>query len=139
MNNTLLAYDGGLGYNDGIHVFEDFPASSAFPQTSLNLNTIFNTSAAVFSQWLASRGRYPTAQVGTPGVNPLLTNSPYGTQYGQPNQNLVGAERPPVNPNALGADDALSTIGGYITRNPIPVAAVVLGAFLLFREPPKRR
>lgn len=39
----------------------------------------------------------------------------------------------------LGLDDAAGSFMNYITRNPLLVGGVVLGAYLLFREPPKRR
>lgn len=39
----------------------------------------------------------------------------------------------------LGFDDAAGSVVGFVSRNPLLVGAVVLGAYLLFREPPKRR
>lgn len=39
----------------------------------------------------------------------------------------------------LGFDDAAGSVVSFISRNPLLVGGVVLGAYLLFREPPKRR
>lgn len=144
----MSLFNGGLGgYSDQTMGFsfgpsyDDYPANTNTQVTSTTRDphwlSVFNTSASVLSQFLASRGRYATTQVGTNGVSALGGGgSSYGANYAATQQQLVPSG---VRSAGVGLDDAAFSITDFVSRNPLLVGGVVLGAFLLYRQPPGRR
>lgn len=111
---------------------------------AIDFNSIINQGFGIGSQLIASLGKRPTQQIGySPGTGLFAIGTPatgydsasYQTgqltaaQYAQ----LQGAQRGGV------AEDAVSSITSFVSRNPLLVGAALLGTYLLFREPPRRR
>jgi hypothetical protein len=123
--------------------FDDFPHNTNVATQTRDPHwlTVFNTSASVLSQFLASRGRYPTTQVGTSGVSALSSNSPYGASYAAQQGTLYGANASQNVGSFVGSGvgSGVDGIINWAAQNPLLVAGGALGLFLLFREPPRRR
>ena len=121
--------------------YDDFSSGGSFQVNSTPAwMQVFNTSASVLSQFLASRGRYQTTQIGAGGT-PALGGSPYGANYtpAQPALTLAQQQALAGRNGGLGLDDAAFSITDFVSRNPLLVGGVAVGIYLLVREPPRRR
>lgn len=106
---------------------------------------IINQGFGLGSQAISAWGRNPTQQVGnvsTVGIGQGY--SPAAIAQSQANaiaaaQQQALLQQGRAGAGGVGLDDAATSITSFITRNPLLVGAVVLGAVLLFREPPRRR
>lgn len=122
--------------------FDDFSAGS---NNRIDWNSIINQGFALGSQALNSFGGAHTGTQFAQGPQGIFNIAQSGVPqqgyggYGgmTPEQQawLVSQQ----NRGGLGFDDAAGSIMSFITRNPLLVGAGVLGVYLLFREPPKRR
>ena len=119
-------------------IFDDSNGDSVWQQ-------IFNPSVGLASQIIAALGKRPTQQIGVNGVtalpNVLGQTGYYGTGlYGQTQQYPYGGASQNVGStvgNTLGS--GLDGIFNWVVANPLVTGAFALGAYLLFREPPRRR
>ncbi len=112
--------------------------------TGINWQDFVNQSFALGSQALNSFGGAHTGTQFAQGPQGIfnIANSGVPSQVGgggydggmPPAQQQAAQQR-----GGLGLDDAAGSFMGYIMRNPLLVGGIVLGAYLLFREPPKRR
>jgi len=113
-----------------------------------NWLTVFNTSAGLASQIVSAYGRNPSTQIGVgyagngvftvQGLQRSFDDFPRA--QASPYANLTPAQFAALQQGGgVGLDDAAGSITSFISRNPLLVAGVAFGAFLLFREPPRRR
>lgn len=128
----------------------DFPGEET-TLGAIDWNAVINQGFAVGSQAInAFSGAHGGAQVGynsgsggifaiqaTPRNNfddttRYQTANPYAGLNAQQIASLQSR-------GGLGLDDAAGSITGFVQRNPLLVGAAALGAFLLFKEPPRRR
>jgi hypothetical protein len=115
---------------------------------AIDWNSIINQGFAIGSQAIGAFGKRPTTQVAAGQGGIFAINAPNATYSNgvppgyyqlaaqQQTAALLAAQQ---NRNRLGVDDAIGSILSYIERNPLFVGAIVLGLFLLFKEPPRRR
>ena len=131
-------------------LFLSNPSDAPFEETTLGAidwNAIINQGFAVGSQAInAFSGAHGGTQVGynagQGGIFAIQTNPRNAfddtTRYqtaGLNAQQLAALQ----NRGGLGFDDAAGSVTGFVQRNPLLVGAVALGAFLLFKDPPRRR
>jgi len=121
--------------------FDDFSSG----RNRIDWQSVFNQGVALGSQAIGAWGKRPTTQIaqGNNGIFAIQASNPSGYGYGyegnamayQQQAALLAAQQR----GGVGFDDAATSITSFISRNPLLVGGVVLGAYLLFREPPRRR
>ncbi len=114
--------------------------------SGINWNSMWNSIFGVGSQAIAAWGQNPSQQVGNvPGIgqgySPAAINqSQAAIQAAIAQQQAALGLNNPRNLAGGGiAEDAFGGITNFISRNPIAVAGLAFGAYLLMREPPRRR
>lgn len=113
----------------------------------IDWQSIINQGFAIGSQAIGAWGKRPTTQVAS-GQGGIFSINPANPSYGevppgyyqlasqQQTAALLAAQQAR---GGLGADDAIGSALGFVQRNPLFVGAIVLGLYLLFKEPPRRR
>lgn len=121
--------DGSIG--DGTMGFD-------WGKTSLKLSDIFNGGLGIGSQLISAYGKNPSSQVGYSNSRGIFEITPSNQLAPGGGYNLNAAN--PYTPPPRGvAEDLFGSITDFISKNPLPVAGLAFGAYLLMKEPPKRR
>lgn len=138
--------DGTMGLqNTWSTGFDDFSNSS---NTGIDWNGIINRGFGLASQIFARGGRYQTQQTGPDG-NPIGQGySPAATLSAQAQAQQAWLQQQQLlqansqynrGGGANSLDGIASSLVNTISNNPLIFAALGVGAYLLFREPPKSR
>lgn len=143
MNMTLQPYDDNLGLTLGYN-FDDFTLNTG--GSRIDWQSVINQGFGITSQILASRGKYPTQQIGAGGTPIGGGYSPAAQLQAQAQVQQAIAQQSANQAVGLrggnggvGLDDAATSITSFVQRNPLLVGGGVLALYLLMREPPRRR
>lgn len=140
---NVINGDGTMGLQ-GVS-FDDFAGSN----TGIDWNGIINRGFGLASQIFARGGNYQTQQIGVDGRPIGQGYSPAATlaaqaqaqqaflQQQQMMANLQNAQYRSGGQNSL--DGIAGSLVNTISNNPLIFGGLALGAYLLFREPPKSR
>jgi hypothetical protein len=141
---------GGLpaGWDNGVGVGYNVPGYN--PTTggsSINWNQMWSNIFGVGSQAIAAWGQNPTQQVGNAGITGIGQGySPAAVSQGyaaiaaaQNQQGLQGGVRPNTVGGANSLDGIFNSITSTVSANPMIFLGLGVGAYLLFRDPPRRR
>lgn len=111
----------------------------------IDWNAIINQGFGLGSQAISAfSGRNSGTQIGYNSSQGVFAINPGGSGGGYRGYDEMatyapGGGRMPVAAGGVGLDDAAGSVMGFVERNPLLVGAVAVGAYLLFREPPRRR
>lgn len=134
-------------FEDSISNPINSPNFSIAGGSRIDWNNIINQGFGIGSQIITATGKNPSTQFGfNPATGGIFAIG--GQQLGQQGANYASNPYANMTPQQLaayqqsigggvgsGIDGALS----WVQKNPLLVGGVVLGAFLLFRQPPGRR
>jgi len=133
--DAFNSYDGNLGFED--------PVSNP---NRIDWNAIIQQGFAVGSQAInAFSGQNGGVQVGynpaQGGVFAIQSNQPNQPVYQSPYGNMTPEQIQAYQRNSLGGGVGSGIDGAlnWVSQNPLLVGGVVLGAYLLFKQPPGRR
>lgn len=119
---------------------------SAASGNAIDWNNVINQSFGVGSQAIAAWGRNPSTQVAyNPANGGIFAIPGPGQVQGQYGQGLTAGQLQQLNYGqqqgtlGSGVGSGLDGALNWVTKNPLLVGAVALGAFLLFKQPPSRR
>lgn len=141
MFNGFNFNDLGPGYDEtlGLWFPEDYGTGPSTPTYNTGApwwSSIINQGIGLTSQIIGAYGHNPTQQIGYGiqsyghgGYAPQLQIPPNAGEL--PNNNSPG--------NGGLAEDAFGDITKFISKHPLPIAAGVIGLYLLMREPPRPR
>ena len=122
--------------------FDDFSSG----RNRIDWQSIINQGFALGSQAMQSFGGAHTGTQFAQGNNGIFAiqasnQTPAGNYRGD-EQGLTYEQRLALEKyrkSGLGADDAFAKLTEFISAHPMTVAGIALGAYLLFKEPPKSR
>ena len=114
-----------------------------------NWLTVFNQSVGLASQAISAWGRNPSTQVGQQYSGGVFTIQAIRPAYDDTTMYQRGIQTNPYagfTPDQLAAlqrggaaEDALGSIGNFVSAHPLMVFGGIAALFLLFKEPPRRR
>lgn len=111
----------------------------------IDWNSIINQAFGVGSQAISAfSGQNTGTQIGYNSSQGVFAINPGGSipnsqRFDETNLQTQLALAAAQRQGGLGFDAAAGGIMSYISNNPLLVGGIALGAYLLFREPPKRR
>lgn len=137
----LISYYDPFNFNDGNLGFEDGVSNP----NRIDWNSIIQQGFAVGSQAInAWSGQNGGVQVGynpaQGGVFAIQSNQPNQQPYQNPYANMSPQQIQAYN-NSLGGGVGSGIDGAldWVTKNPLLVGGIALGAYLLFKDPPRSR
>ena len=112
--------------------------------SGINWSNIINQGFGIGSQAISAySGQNSGTQIGyNPASQSVFAITPSNQMNPGGYQNPYAAAGPSGSFGPAGggiAEDAFGGITSFISRNPLPIAAGLLGVYLLMREPPRRR